>query len=1702
MNSFWDLNKKDNAQQTQQKQEQILSEYQERKAAEEDAVNNASRKLTPSQVESEPPQITVNFTSNDSTQTVQQNTSASYNITKAAADTTIPEIVISSKINNTIHKEAPLLDPNATFTGPMDLSQLNANMSKSGNNMQISSPEKQFTIPSSPFISNVDTSLFNITPDMTSTNKMISNPKITTNNKNTAPLLKANTNNLRLTDPALYNITSDMTPTHTNTSMQVQKPNTNVPLAQAGNENSNFTITNALSMPNPSISKTSQQMSPTNTNGINAQNIQSNINNQMTLSDIHKNTVNADPNVGTNAKNIFYPKSILKNNAVNPLGGMLQSVANSVFSNGNQEQSVDTTSVDFAKDLGNSLSSSKFLKDLKSLNYSYANGKEPIAFNSAIISSMFKNSNGLQDFKRKAATDAMNSLLGINASADDYYDFFSKKVKTSGTEKISQAIKMLNTNKIKMWKKSTKTGNNLSRYDGAYNAFVAAVTNNQEKKNDSIGNLANEIIKQKIDDATKIIKDLLSKQGVSQKFILQLIAGGADDNLSGETFSLRNDLNSIAVYMLLFGAGKTHNAMSTIISECSKNDSSADHVFGSLPHAMSEIYETMVAGDEATIEKLRQSMVNNVNDHGNQFHILTSMDIALPEVQALNKIASEGNKNNAFAMMQSITGATTRPFNATKGSKINSDPTLKKIISGIKTIKESNGNSQIISQEESTLQKALTSASNNAASYSSMLRATNITPKRQFLYESVTDKGLFKEKINFAYDNIKDNRLTVDNLTPYVSVAFFKDNNWLVSRAPTMFMYAAVISADIEKDRDSPSATAVIAMSNTTGVLSDFTVNQYTTKYSSGTKNANLIGIFVEPGMNIQVRIGHTPYFSKMDVVFNGFVDEVQAGETLIVTASSFGAELLKPAYQGNEHLGTLYYANPRDMVVNALSHIKSYHLGARSYFDWIFYNRKQDQTLVDTWLDRVPILSLVPDAYAQDPKYFQNIFAPDMYWGSGSLTTAAEAGKFLDHVSMYFSRYTTTAGETAWKVIQDAANRMPGFIATVRNADERQTVFFGRPEYPYRYTYHPSLYAASNGNDITSMYNKSILAEASKDKIKRIYNDFNKYYTDSLENYTKSFSKYQIEQSGGTQKSIANNFMSAILSGKRNVNCILSGRCLLVNDSRFSPLSIVSNSSSAAVKKQVSFLTNRIDSIANDTKQKIIDVAGKDKNSIDACNAVDKMASLVKTIYVKNLKSASSAFIGLKNDVLLDPSVVANLLIAFNGKILSYFVLSTDEISNAMYNIARGVDFHTRMMHSKEMYKMVKGKALPDTKNGIPWQLIPYTGKIPATIDGSTMLRRYWIAHSSINLIENDVHTDPSSIATSITCFGKSVYSGWDWSTLLISRILKFVMTGQNSLNIPEEVATINNNKMYGFKVSANKYIIPEDRRDEVYVDANANMPQVRAFVAASVLADKMSRGYNGSFVITGNHMIEPYDSVLLDDEESNMHGLVDVRKVMIHLSRQTGLVTRVIPDMKVGIRNLTISPATRFVGTLMSIALFTLETVGVAATMIGTGGLALPIGAAVAFGINGTVKKMIHMFLPPMSFSNSNSFVRDTSLDAAGGTVKENGITKNGVIEWKFDNALTLYPLFIGDSYYLPRMRGYNYRDRAYWDDVKKGWNRYWAEVNYGFSNSLKYLRLTLNSDTSMVKNAISELESSQNFDSGFLNTAKNAANEIGGN
>jgi endonuclease YncB( thermonuclease family) len=142
------------------------------------------------------------------------------------------------------------------------------------------------------------------------------------------------------------------------------------------------------------------------------------------------------------------------------------------------------------------------------------------------------------------------------------------------------------------------------------------------------------------------------------------------------------------------------------------------------------------------------------------------------------------------------------------------------------------------------------------------------------------------------------------------------------------------------------------------------------------------------------------------------------------------------------------------------------------------------------------------------------NVYFPDKYWGAyhqtyesklsnndyEEATLKKEAGKIIDQ---YFVRYFVKAGSSAWDVIYDAKMRIPGFIAQVENiGNGLATLFFGKPEWPYRYV---PLYAIYND---LSLYNtakdalKAAFSQETVSKIYDLYEDFKTYLNEQEELY------------------------------------------------------------------------------------------------------------------------------------------------------------------------------------------------------------------------------------------------------------------------------------------------------------------------------------------------------------------------------------------------------------------------------------------------------------------------------------------------------------------------------------------------------------------------------------------------------------------------
>lgn len=263
------------------------------------------------------------------------------------------------------------------------------------------------------------------------------------------------------------------------------------------------------------------------------------------------------------------------------------------------------------------------------------------------------------------------------------------------------------------------------------------------------------------------------------------------------------------------------------------------------------------------------------------------------------------------------------------------------------------------------------------------------------------------------------------------------------------FSYASVRDIQFIDNRKIPASVCKIELNNISGVLSNrkFTndINEEDNRYyiSSEEKpisnedmnkpeNANssaenpLSSLLLQPGIQVQLRLGYNNNPMMLERIFNGIITEVQFTENddgAVIIAQSFGTELTQ-RIKGYEDEEIIDRGDTKNVIERLLSSTELVHFGR-----WEPQQRNQgafDSTLLKRWSARGNPID-------------QNIFAPG---GESSFNLFRIAHKY--HIYR----------KTVWDILQEMTFRHPGYIARAVPYEDwwgpRMTLFFGLPNQYY----------------------------------------------------------------------------------------------------------------------------------------------------------------------------------------------------------------------------------------------------------------------------------------------------------------------------------------------------------------------------------------------------------------------------------------------------------------------------------------------------------------------------------------------------------------------------------------------------------------------------------------------------------------------------
>jgi len=295
----------------------------------------------------------------------------------------------------------------------------------------------------------------------------------------------------------------------------------------------------------------------------------------------------------------------------------------------------------------------------------------------------------------------------------------------------------------------------------------------------------------------------------------------------------------------------------------------------------------------------------------------------------------------------------------------------------------------------------------------------------------------------------KDQTLHMARAFPAIKLYFIEEDaeQWLLF--DDFYAYSAIESVDIIKNRKSASDTAVIAVSNITGVLTDPIADYDREKIIKANlrEEQSIDRLMLRVGCPIMIRMGYNNDPAKLDMEFLGAIAELSPGEGRVeIVAQGWAAQLNAPVTTNREHVGMWDWRKAHgDVVTWALDEIPGMkHFGKKSIF-----RRTNDivrRDVGDIVLSRLTNMLLTTEMGDNNPRD-DNIYLPyNSQW---------------DPLTRPTFDWKIDEGQSAWEVIQEILLWYPDWIVTTlpyvpepgRLSDQRLTLYVGPQDGYYKWT-------------------------------------------------------------------------------------------------------------------------------------------------------------------------------------------------------------------------------------------------------------------------------------------------------------------------------------------------------------------------------------------------------------------------------------------------------------------------------------------------------------------------------------------------------------------------------------------------------------------------------------------------------------------------
>jgi hypothetical protein len=100
-------------------------------------------------------------------------------------------------------------------------------------------------------------------------------------------------------------------------------------------------------------------------------------------------------------------------------------------------------------------------------------------------------------------------------------------------------------------------------------------------------------------------------------------------------------------------------------------------------------------------------------------------------------------------------------------------------------------------------------------------------------------------------------------------------------------------------------------------------------------------------------------------------------------------------------------------------------------------------------------------------------------------------------------------------------------------------------------------------------------------------------------------------------------------------------------------------------------------------------------------------------------------------------------------------------------------------------------------------------------------------------------------------------------------------------------------------WELMVDENIVPSEKKVRIITEVNIESGDKAKLAAYANLAQALRPMYRGQLILRGDEAIEPYDIVWITDRYENMHGPVEVERVLTNFSAETGYTSTVIPEL-----------------------------------------------------------------------------------------------------------------------------------------------------------------------------------------------------------